>query len=164
MEFYRRTGELIFGTRLKRISDKFLMDVSKIYKSLKIPFETSWFPLFYLLNERGELSVTEIARELKITHSAISQMVTILEKKKLIKFLKDKNDKRKRLIYFTPQGLKLLGTLVPIWESIKNKMEEILKEKEHSRYLLVALNELEDSMEKDSLYQRVIKDLRKINS
>jgi len=162
MDFYRRTGELIFGTRLKRISDKFLMDVSKIYKSLDIPFETSWFPLFYLLNERGELPVTEIAKELKITHSAISQMVNTLEKKKLIKFLKDKNDRRKRLIYFTPQGLKLIKVLVPIWKSIKTEMEELLKEKKHSRYLLLALDELEDSMEENDLYHRVIENLKRI--
>ena len=86
MIFYREAGELIFGSRLKRISERFLMDVSKIYKSLNIPFEVSWFPLFYLLNERGKLSVTEIARELEITHSAVSQLVTILQKKKLIPF------------------------------------------------------------------------------
>ncbi|MEJ2628142.1 MAG: helix-turn-helix domain-containing protein, partial [bacterium] len=73
--FYRRVGELILGTRLKRISDKFLTDVSKIYKKLNIPFEVSWFPIFYLLNEKGKLSVTDLARELEITHSAVSQMI-----------------------------------------------------------------------------------------
>ena len=64
MTFYRQTGELIFGTRLKRLSDRFLMDVARIYKTLDIPFVIGWFPLFYLLNEQGTLSVTEIAREL----------------------------------------------------------------------------------------------------
>ena len=84
MAFYRNAGELIFGTRLKRISERFLMDVSKVYKHLDIPFETGWFPIFYLLRERENLSVTEIARELEVTHSAISQAVTVLEKKKLM--------------------------------------------------------------------------------
>lgn len=161
MNFYRRTGELIFGTRLKRISDRFLMEVARVYKSLDINFEISWFPLFYLLRERGELSVTEIANELEITHSAVSQLVTVLEKKELIEFLYDENDRRKRLIYFTQQGLTLLNTIIPVWESIKRAMQALLAERENSAYLLLALDELEESMERKSLSERVISDIKK---
>lgn len=161
MNFYRKAGELIFGTRLKRISDKFLMDVAKVYKSLDINFEISWFPLFYLLKERGELSVTEIANELEITHSAISQLVTVLEKKKLIKFLDDENDRRKRLICFTQDGRTLLKTIIPVWGSIKRAMQALFTEGENSAYILLALDELEESMEKKSFQARVRSDIKK---
>ena len=63
MTFYRRTGELILGTRLRRLSERILADVSRVYREMSIPFETSWFPLFHLLHERGSLSVTEVARD-----------------------------------------------------------------------------------------------------
>lgn len=161
MSFYRRTGELIFGTRLKRISDKFLMDIARVYKSLNINFEISWFPLFYLLKEKGELSITAIANELKITHSAVSQLVNTLEKKELIKFLNDKNDRRKRLIYFTPKGLTLLNTVIPVWQSMKRAIQQLFSERENSCYLLLALNELEESIEKKSIYSRVMCDVKK---
>ena len=161
MIFYREAGELIFGSRLKRISERFLMDVSKMYKSLNIPFEVSWFPLFYLLNERGKLSVTEIATELEITHPAVSQLVTLLQKKKLILFLNDKNDRRKRLISFTQKGRNLMNTISPVWDSMRRTVQDLFSEGKHSTTLLTALDELEDSMEKKSLYERLMREIRK---
>ena len=160
MNLYRQTGELIFGSRLKRISEKFLTDFAKVYKTLKINFEISWFPLFYLLKEKGKLSVTEIAVELKITHSAVSQFVTVLEKKKIVNFLNDKNDKRKRLIYFTPKGLALLEEIIPVWESMVRVVKSLFNEGEKSAYILLALNELEDHIKDKSLHSRIINDVK----
>jgi len=161
VDFYRKTGELIFGTRLKRVSEKFLTDVSKVYKVLDIPFEVSWFPIFYLLNQKGALSVTEIARELQITHSAVSQWVNVLQKKRLIKFTDDANDRRKRLVDFTAKGSRLIPTLEPIWESMTKAMQNLLAEGKDSVNLLDALSQLEDSIEKESLYARIIREVRK---
>jgi len=159
MAFYRQTGELIFGTRLKRLSDRFLMDVARIYKTLDISFEIGWFPLFYLLNERGTLSVTEIARELEITHSAVSQLVASLEKKNLVVFLDDQNDKRRRLIGFTENGIQMLNTIMPIWETIQEAMRSLLSEGKNTPLLMNALDELEISMNQKNVFQRVMKQL-----
>jgi DNA-binding MarR family transcriptional regulator/GNAT superfamily N-acetyltransferase len=160
MDFYTHAGELIFGTRLRRLSEKILMDVTKIYRSLDIPFETSWFPLFYLLNQQEKLSVTEIARELRITHSAISQLVSLLEKRKIIAFLNDENDRRKRLIAFTDKGRALMETISPVWDAIQRCMRGLFAERENSAYILTALSELEESIENQSLYERVLKDIQ----
>ncbi len=161
MTFYRRVGELILGTRLKRISDKFLMDVAKIYKKLKIPFEVSWFPIFYLLNEKGKLSVTEIANELEITHSAVSQMITVIDKKGLINFIDDKDDKRRRFICFTEEGRKLMTTLPPIWKALQHSMQDMFSEGVNSLHILSVLDEMEDSISKESLFSRTIKEIEK---
>jgi len=160
MSFYKEAGELIFGTRLKRISDRFLTDVSKIYKKLGIPFEVSWFPLFYLLNQKNGLSVTEIAKELQITHSAVSQLVTHLEKKNLVKFTNDKNDKRKRIIGFTSQGQKMMRELRPVWKSMKESMRFLLNKKENSAHLLKALDEIESTLNQDNLCESVLRDIK----
>jgi len=160
MTFYRDAGDLILGTRLKRLSDRFLLDVSRTYRSLDIPFETGWFPLFYLLNERDGLSVTEIARELKITHSAVSQLAAVIEKKKYIVFINDENDRRRRLIRFTERGRALMNTLAPIWQAIHRAMTDVLTENEHSAGLLTALDELEDSLDSRALHERI---MEKIN-
>ncbi|MFO7889240.1 MAG: GNAT family N-acetyltransferase [bacterium] len=159
--FYKRVGELIIGTRLKRISDKFLTDVANIYKKLHIPFEVSWFPIFYLLNEKGKLSVTEISKELEITHSAVSQMIAVLDKRGMIKFIDDKDDKRRRFICFTARGQKLMSTLPPIWEAMQHCMQEIFSEGVNSTHILSALNEVEESLGKESLTSRVVKELEK---
>lgn len=159
MNFYQRTGELIFGTRLKRISDRFLMDVSRVYKSLKIPFEMSWFPLFYLLNEKGKMSVSEIAKELEITQSAVSQLVGSLEKKGYLCFINDVSHRRRRYVCFTRKGRDLIRVLAPIWDSILRSMRELLDEGEYSAYLLKALEEVEGAMKNPDIYDRVKADL-----
>ena len=161
MDFYQRTAELIIGTRLKRISEKLIADVSKVYKTLGIPFETSWFPIFYLIHEKQTLSVTEIARELDITHSAVSQMVTSLQKKKLIKFLIDKNDRRKRLVSFTRQGAALMHEISPVWHSLQVAAKQLFDERENSAYILTALDELEESLRNNSLYSRMMHEIEK---
>ena len=121
----------------------------------------SLFPIFYLLNEKGELSVTEIANEIEITHSAISQMVTILEKKKMIKFIEDKNDKRKRLICFTKNGHDLMDTISPVWDALHISMSNLFLEGENSTYILSALNEIEESLNRKNLHLRVTKEIEK---
>ncbi|TDI81163.1 MAG: GNAT family N-acetyltransferase [Caldithrix sp.] len=160
MDFYRHVGELIFGTRLKRLSEKFLFDVGKVYKSLDIDFEPSWFPIFYLLNKNREMSAAEMAEELAITHQAVSQLVTILEIKKVIKILQDNNDKRKRLIVFTKKGLTLMDTVKPVWKSMEKALQKLFGEGANSAYLLHALDEFEDSLKRKGLYSRIMEDIK----
>ncbi len=161
MNFYHQVGELIFGTRLKRLSDKFFMDVGKVYKTLNIPFETSWFPIFYLLNKKGEMSVTAIAADLEITHSAVSQMLVNLEKKSLIQLIEDENDKRKKIVTFSKKGLELMDTVAPIWEAIETAMQNLFGEKNNNAYIPTVLDELEQSIEETSIFSRVIVEIEK---
>lgn len=161
MTFYRETGSLIFGTRLKRLSDRFLLDVAKTYRHLDIPFETSWFPLFYLLAERDSLSVTDIARELEITHSAVSQLVTAVGKKGYVSFSNDQNDKRRRLVRFSPKGREMMRTIRPVWEALEKTMGDLLQEGEHSAGLFDALDELEDRLSGESLFQRMLNEINR---
>ncbi len=160
MDFYRHVGVLIFGTRLKRLSEKFLFDVGKVYKSLDIDFEPSWFPIFYLLNKNREMSAAEMAEELAITHQAVSQLVTILEIKKVIKILQDNNDKRKRLIVFTKKGLTLMDTVKPVWRSMEKALQKLLGEGENSAYLLHALDEFEDSLKRKGIHSRIMEEIK----
>lgn len=156
MTIYKKTGELVLGTRFKRLSDKFLGDVSRVYKSLDISFEPAWFPVFYLLNERGELTVSELATELEITHSGSSQMLNSLEKKGLLEYRQNPKDKRVRTVLLTEKGSELLKRVRPVWVSIKAAMEEILAEGSETSKLLLCLGELEEALQKRNLCDRVI--------
>ncbi len=161
MKVYEMAGELMIGSRLKRLSEKFLSDVSKVYKSEGIPFETAYFPVFYLLKLHGTLTVSHVARELEITQSGASQMINTLVKKGLVRYDKDKDDKRIRIASFTPRGVQLLGRVEPVWESIGTCFREILEEGDNSRYLFQAMGEIEESIAQKNLFSRVSKDLKK---
>jgi len=156
MRIFDSAKELILGTRLKHLSDNYLNDVSKIYKKCGIEFEPSWFGIFFLLERHKSLTLSEIAENMDITLSGISQIILTLSKKNLIVSNTIKNDKRKKIISLTAEGEDLLKRVKPIWKSISFNMNEILTEGGHSKNLLEALSEVERSFERLSLADRVL--------
>lgn len=153
----------MLGTRFKRLSERFLSEVTSIYKTLNISFEPAWFPLFYLLDQNEQITVTEVARELDVTQSGASQLVSSLEKKGLVSCQKDPADRRVRVVRFTERGAELQAAITPIWKAIGRNMQQIMAENEQSRVLLEALNSLETTMNSTSLAEQVLADLSKIS-
>src|ERR1700754_1646842 len=128
MNFYQQLGFLVFGSRLKRLSDTYLNDVNRIYKKHKIDFDASWFPVFYLLSEKKEVSIKEISDELNVSHSAISQLLSSLQQKGLIKSGMSKKAARHRAITCTAKGAKLSEKIKPVWNALQTAMEELANE------------------------------------
>jgi len=155
MNFYQSLGFLFFGTRLKRLSETYLNDVNKIYRKHKISFDASWFPVFYLLSENGEVSIRQISNELRISHSAASQMVSGLQQKGFIKSTVSKTDARHKVVAFTAKGQKLLAKVQPVWTALQKAMEELSNENMQSKKLLDALTALENNLQKEGVYERV---------
>jgi DNA-binding MarR family transcriptional regulator len=126
MNFYQELGPVVFGTRLKRMSDIFLSEVNKVYADNDIPFEASWFGIFYLLDKHQELSIFEIAETLEVSHSAVSQLVKVLLAKQLIDQKASIYDGRKKVISLSASGLDLLIKIKPVWLALSKTMEEIM--------------------------------------
>ncbi|NET32294.1 MAG: MarR family transcriptional regulator [Cyanothece sp. SIO1E1] len=125
MDFYKAAGGLILGTRLKRLSDRFLQEVGQIYQELEIEFEPSWFPVFFLLREKGDLSMTDIASTMDVSHSAISQMISSLRKRELIQLVEDPQDARRKKVSLTRLGENLLQKVTPVWHSMQLAMPSL---------------------------------------
>ncbi|MBD0401010.1 MarR family winged helix-turn-helix transcriptional regulator [Flammeovirga sp. EKP202] len=159
MDFYQSAGTLVLGSRLRRLGERFLSEVSKVYEAKGIEFDPSWFPVFYLLDEHKKLSMRDISDQLNVSHSAVSQLTTALIKKKLLKVEKDENDGRKRLILFTEKGDELVKKSKPIWASIQLSMKEITEQNECQ--ILKELKILETSLTEKSLSERVMDNLEK---
>ncbi len=155
MELYQSVGFLLFGTRLKRLSETFLSDVNRLYKQHKIRFEASWFPVFYLLSEKGEVSIREISDALHISHSAASQMVSSLQGKKLVKSSTSKKDARHKVVTFTSKGEKLLQQVLPVWKGMQKAMEELANESGDSKRILKALTAIENNIEHTTVFDRI---------
>jgi len=155
MDFYRQSGFLIFGSRLKRLGDMFINDVNKIYKAHHIAFDASWFPVFYLLSQKQELSIKEIAEDLKVSHSAVSQLLTNLQQKGLVKSAVSKTDARHKVITLTAKGEKLLQKIKPIWDALKLAMDELVTETPGSKQILSALKDIEDNILEQSIFERI---------
>lgn len=153
MNLINDLGELAVATRLKRLSERLSQDVSKIYKESEVDFEAKWYLILELLNREKTLAITEISDNLELSHAAVVQFVDQLLERKLIKTGIDKKDARKRLISLSSGGKKVLSELEPILKVIKNENRKWLNEADGD--ILNILTQLEEALDKKSMYQRV---------
>ncbi|RAJ02470.1 DNA-binding MarR family transcriptional regulator [Chitinophaga skermanii] len=157
MSFYPTLGYLVFGTRLRRLSEYFLAEVNKVYEQQGIAFDASWFPVFYLVANHPEPpTLMDMATQLEVSHSAVSQLVTNLKSKGLVKTSKCKDDGRRQLVVLTKKGTEMLATVQPIWDAIAQAMENLSDEGAHSKLVLQAVAEIEQAVEKTSLSERIL--------
>ena len=140
---YQDLGFLILGSRLRRMSEYFLAEVNSVYSHLELPFEASWFPLFYILAEKKEVSIRQAADLLMTSHSAVSQLVTKLKEKGLVKSFGGAQDKRIQMIVLTAEGIQLKNRLLPIWDSISQSMNKMVSAYPDVAHFLPAVAKLE---------------------
>jgi len=143
MNYYQSLGYLVLGSRLKRLSELFLSEINKSYRAEGIVFETTWFPVFYLLSENNSLSIQELCEKIEVTHPAASQLVTNLKSKGLVITTTSPEDARKQLVQLSPAGKKLLKKILPVWDAIRATMEEVVGGGAESQVLLDTLTHLE---------------------
>ncbi|MFN4284955.1 MAG: MarR family winged helix-turn-helix transcriptional regulator [Lacibacter sp.] len=160
MELYQQAGFLLFGTRLRRLSELFLSDVKKVYRRQRIRFEPAWFPVFYLLSRDGQVTIRSIADALCISHPAASQLVSTLQQKKLVQVGVSVTDARQRVVRLTPRGQQLLQQVLPVWHAMQAAMEELCNERPETRNLRKALSRLEESMARETVFERMQKHLQ----
>lgn len=155
MSFYESLGFLVFGSRLRRLSEAFLADVNKIYAAHNLSFDAAWFPVFYILSRQETVSIKDIADELGISHSAVSQLVSSLQQKGVIKTTTAGDDARKKVVAFTARGKKLQQQVQPVWNALKEAMETLAQEGRHSKTILAAIADIEQGLQRESVFDRV---------
>lgn len=153
MKLIKQLGALAFGTRLRLLTDTFIQDGAKIYRSQNIDFEPRWFPVFYLLSQRAPLTVTDIANELGYTQPAVTQTVNILLKRNIVKIVKHSGDTRKKMLALSPKGMNLLPQVEPVWESFDAAIGEMFNST--GQDILFTIEKLENAMNDKSVYSRV---------
>ncbi len=161
MSIFNDAGLLIIGTRLKRLSDRFLNEVARIYKSQNIRFEPAWFPIFFLLDKKGSLSLTEIASELEVSHSAISQMITQLLDKKVVEIQQDASDARIKKIVFSVKGKKLIEHVHPIWAALQKSLNQLMPGDITGDQFLKTISQIEEKLTNNSLYEITLTNIDK---
>lgn len=156
MSVFNDAGLLIIGTRLKRLSDRFLNEVSRIYKSQDIRFEPAWFPIFFLLDKKGALSLTEIASELEVSHSAISQMITQLVNKKMVEIQQEAADARIKRIVFSAKGKKLIEQIHPVWQAMQKSLVQLIPQDSGADNFLKTISLIEEKLAGNFLFETTL--------
>jgi DNA-binding MarR family transcriptional regulator len=156
MNLYQRLGYLVLGSRLRRLSESFLAEITRAYQQEGIEFDASWFPVFYLLSQNSALSIKELSEQTEVSHPAASQLVTNLKQRGLVKSTTSKTDARKQLITFTPKGRALLQQVLPVWDAIMLSMDEIAGKQSE---LLAAITNFEAALQAHNLSNHISENL-----
>lgn len=155
MNFYEALGYLVLGSRMRRLSEAFLSEINKTYQAAGIPFEASWFPVFYLLSENDFLSIKELSDITGVSHPAASQLVANLKSKKLLKTTTSSDDGRRQQVQLTKAGHALLEQILPVWEAVTSTMEELVSAEPECRHLLPAITAIENTFRSVNLSDKI---------
>jgi len=155
MNFYQGLGYLVFGSRLRRLSEAFLSEINRAYQNEGIDFDASWFPVFYLLNKNGSLSIKELSEQTGVSHPAASQLITNLKNKELVATNTCADDGRRQLVQLTDKGKLLLQQVLPVWDAVSQAMEQLIADEPGCHQLLPAITCLENTFRSANLAGRI---------
>ena len=119
-------GVLTLGPRLRRLTDLLYHQSDEIYRRSGLDFQASWFPIMFLLADQEAVSVTEMAIQMRQTHSAVSQVVKKLINKGYIERFKDESDLRRSDLVLTDAGADLIVKLQPVWSSLVDVLNDMV--------------------------------------
>lgn len=144
-------GSFAIGTRLRRLHESLWSDMTLIYKEHGLPLEAKDFILYYLLSTRSSMSISDVARELNLTHPAIIHIAKSLEKMGYVDSEKSPTDSRKRMLKLTAKGQEHLVHYKVLWGDIAGLNRELFEEQVQ---LLEQIEKLEALLKEKNYYQR----------
>jgi len=152
-DYSRSAGGAAIGARLRRLSESLDGDSARVYAALGISFEQRWFGVLNQLAITESATVGELAATLKITHVSVSQTRQSLEKAGIVISQADPEDARKKKLMLTAKGKRLVARLRPIWAAFDAAALELNAE---SGDVVASLNKLDDALERQSIFERIM--------
>ena len=153
MDFYSEVGKVALGSRLRRLSEGLTEDGAKIYALYDVALEPKWFPVIYVLMQRGGAAVTEIAQTIGQSHPSVSQMVKEMSRRGLVVTAKDSQDARVNVVSLSDVGKQLVPNLEKQCADVTQAVEDLLAEAQHDLWNAIA--EVEFLLEQTSFFERV---------
>lgn len=148
MSFLSDQGALALASRLKVLSERSYDLVDQAYREHGLGLQARWFPLLRLLQQRGPLTVGEIAREIGLTHSAVSQLANKLTREGWLE-PGPGGDRRQRVLQLGAKAQAELRAARPLWLAMRNSVEARLQA--IGGDLLGALSRYEQSLDAEPL-------------
>ncbi|HAY3536314.1 MarR family transcriptional regulator [Elizabethkingia anophelis] len=158
MDFIKTLGYKALDSRLKRISDRMSHDVRKLYKEIDIDIEPNWYLIVMLLQNRGEISIADIAESLGYSHPSVVVIVKKMSEKDYLHMQKDKDDKRKQLVSLSSKATEILPELELIWQSCESAILKLLSD---DLSIFSFLDDIDAELKANSFYNRFKQEYQK---
>jgi len=162
MDFFRRTGKVAIGSRLRMLTDKVTEDGAAIYKLYDIDMQPKWFPVFYSLIEGEDQTITAIAKAIGHSHPSVSKIISEMIEKGYVEEKKDQADGRRTLVALTQKGKTIAAKIADQLIDVNAAVEELSAQATND--LWQAIEEWEFLLEQKSLLKRVMEKKKERNS
>jgi ribosomal protein S18 acetylase RimI-like enzyme len=120
VEYIAHLGLVALGSRLRAVSERLYAVADEVYQALGLQLQARWLPVLRILNDRGALTVGEIAQAVGQTHSAVSQLAQRLLGQGWLEAEGDPTDGRVRRLSITPKAQAQLRAAKPYWRAIED--------------------------------------------
>lgn len=154
----RDLGEMSLAINLRRLGDRLMSEASRVYDREGTGFRPRWLPVAWALRGGSARSISDLARSLGVSHTAVNQVAAEMAREGLIRWRRDPTDGRKRLLELTAAGRSTVDSLEGLWDEVRAATREVLAESGHD--LLEALLAVEAALDARPLELRV-RDLRR---
>lgn len=145
-------GGAAIGGRLRRVSERIDREAGEVYRSLGIAFEQRWYGVLNQLRLGGPMEVGELAAALGISHVAISQVRSALQREGLVISEAVPGDGRRRRLSLSEAGGQLVQQLSPVWSAMNAVAQELNQE---AGDIVDRLDKLEAALDRRSLSSRI---------
>ncbi|HJP63178.1 MAG TPA: helix-turn-helix domain-containing GNAT family N-acetyltransferase [Mucilaginibacter sp.] len=159
MDFYNKVGKMAIGSRLRGLSDMITTDAAQLYHIYGVDIQPRWWPVFYVLTQTNENSITVIAREIGQSHASVSQVVREMVKGGFVNERKNKHDQRKNFVSLTEKGKAAAMKLNDQHKDVSSAINQAFSESQYD--LWKAIEEWEYLLEQKSLLRRVQEEKKK---
>lgn len=153
MKLFERTGKMALGSRLRLLTSKVTEDAARIYELYNVEFSPKWFPVFFVLSEDGEKTITEIANEISHSQPSVSKIIQEMTLAGLVQDNQDSPDKRRNVVALTTKGMTISEQIKVQCTDVDLAIESIISEARHN--LWEAIEEWEFLLDEKSLLKRV---------
>ena len=144
---------MALGSRLRLLTAKVTEEATQIYALYSVALVPKWFPVFFVLSQEGEKTISEIAAEISHSQPSVSKIIQEMVAAGLVEENLITSDKRRTLVGLTQKGTKLSEEIRIQYLDVDAAVENILSEATHN--LWEAIAEWEFLLDQKSLLRRV---------
>ncbi|MFP3597663.1 GNAT family N-acetyltransferase [Chryseobacterium sp. SIMBA_029] len=154
MNLFEKTGKMALGSRLRLLTAKVTEDASKIYDLYQVEFSPKWFPVFFILAEDGEKTITQIAEDIGHSQPSVTKIVKEMTIAGLVRNQLTSKDKRRNVVGLTEKGAAVAKEMIKgQCADIDVAIDGIMAEARHN--LWEAIAEWEFLLDQRSMFKRV---------
>lgn len=154
MDFLQELGKVALGSRLRRLGEVFAVEAAQLYEIYGVDIQPKWFPVFYLLSQQGECSITAMSKNIGCSHPVVSQVVKEMGKAGLIETGKSSEDARVNVVKLSASGRALIPKMEVQIQDVSEAVENLFQQMQHDFWK--ALEEMEFLLEEKSFLNRVV--------